>query len=521
MIAWCGRNLVAPLGRWLEDGLLGATLFILVVSEALSGLAIWDFGEFWVNRAADAVHVGTQQYWAPPEKGQGRVVTILIGDSAYESDFLQSSPLDRKTAATLIRNISGENARATLVVDLDFSPRGDTTAEADQKLLDDELKKLGRRLVLMTPDRVTTHDVAARKLDWVRQLCDAGVRFGSPLISLRYGVVNPRFAPQGTLAATAYRDLAGTPSDPCGLARGLSPELSLLFWETLGYGPEEDKTAGPASTLRPEYFASGNTRVLNTVGEVRGMDALRGADYIVLGGGWGPDDRHLTAAGGEHYGAEVHAARLHSLIHRATEPPFLFTALLGVVLVGGLALPSAQWTLREHFVEFERYRTSRQRLHPEGCRPEGCRPEESGRYFLTATLWLLAFFVLLIFWIALLFLLNTVAVQRFSCRFEISNLVFAFVTGLFVMAPRTYRNALEGNGLAARNNAEKHDGAGPCRVILDRFWCALHAHWRSIVHGWSQLCRLDISGGLANLFGIALSILFFSWAGFVLLRDFF
>lgn len=224
LVAKLISSFVTFIAKQVEQGTIGTTLFVFVAIELLSGLAVWDFGEFWVNRVADTASVVV----AATDKSKKKVVTLLITDESYENDFRQTSPLNRKTMAALIRDVGDTAPHATLLVDLDLSPRSDVIPPEAQEYLDEVLVTLGHRVVLITPDRAMTAAVAWDKIAWVRKMCGAGVRLGSPLIRTRYGAVDPEFDTQGTLANTAV--FAG-PAAPCEVAGMMTPEIAPLFWD--------------------------------------------------------------------------------------------------------------------------------------------------------------------------------------------------------------------------------------------------------------------------------------------------
>jgi len=503
------NTLISRVVTWIaeqvEQSTIGTTLFIFVAIELLSGLAIWDFGEFWVKRVADTASVV-----AAPTKTKKKVVTLLISDEAYENDFRQTSPLNRMTMAELIRDVGDKAPHATLLVDLDLSPRSDAIPPEEQRYLDEVLGTLGHRLVLMTPDRAMTAAVAWDKVEWVRKMCGAGVRFGSPLIRTRYGAVDPEFDPQGTLARTAA--FAG-PAAPCGVAGVMTPEIAPLFWDATGYSPADDVNPHKKHPLRSEYFSSGNTVNLTSAKAAKSLHALSGADYVVLGGGWGLDDVFVTAAG-DRYGAEVHAAKLYSIIHPIRSPIFALNAFLGLILVAWGAPKCLEPPLKKHFHAFGEYQKQ--------CFANvNCDSGSTGKVFLSASFWLALFLVSTFLFILALFLINIFVINLLSYDIAVTKMVFALLIGLFVSTPSVYR------GVCAAGRAEpsKHSaGAETEQASLKEIWLksmrVVASIFKTMRQGCNDLLNKSVFSGLANILGGLLLFLYVGYTVYLMAKDF-
>jgi len=525
-----------PSGLWtwlakqVEQSTLGTTLFIFVAMELLSGLVIWDFGEFWVNSVADTADFEFHQTFPLTDKGGVQVTTLLIGDKAYEDDFSQTSPLNRVTLGKLIRDISEKSPHAALLVDLDLSPREAIPPE-QQKFLDEVLRSLGHRLVLITPDKAMTPAAAWPKVEWIQKLCGAGVQFGSPAILTRYGTVDPEFSTQGTLAgmAAAPVNRESIPATPCDLSAKMAPTISPLFWDASGYAQEEDRNEGRKIQLRSEYFSSGNALTLNSVKDVENMHALARADYIVLGGGWGADDVFVTIAG-DRYGAEVHAARLYSVENPVRGPIFPINAILGVLVVGVVAQLMIKPPLRKHFEYFGKYQTTRQCATGNVCgfsesgKGFSLASLESGQNFLLASSWLAVFLLAVLSCLLLLLAINTIVVHLLNYDIGVANMVFALVIGLFISTPRIYRSVSGGAGQTSQGTEQKgeHKKNSSHKAIVDRFRYALQVNLATIKHGAEQIRHGSIRSGLANFTGGILSLAFyFIYTFWLMLRDLF
>jgi len=493
-------RMAKPVSPLVKQNTIGTTLFIFVVIELLSGLAVWDFGEFWVKRVADSFSVAV----APIDETNRAVVPLLISDEAYENDFRQTSPLNRMTMAGLIRDVGAKAPHATLLIDLDLSPRSDAIPPEEQRYLDEELGKLGPRLVLITPDRAMTAAVAWDKVAWVRKMCGAGVRFGSPLIRTRYGAVDPEFDPQGTLARTAA--FAG-PAAPCEVAGMMTPEMAPLFWDATGYNPAEDGDPDKKHQLQSEYFSSGNMVNLTSVKAAKSLHALSEADYVVLGGGWGLDDVFVTAAG-DRYGAEVHAATLYSIIHPIRPPIFALNAFLGLFLVAWLAPKWLDPPLKKHFHYFGEYQKQ--------CfANESCDSGNTGKLFLGASFWLLLFLVSTVFFVLLLFLINTFVVYLFSYDIAVAKIVFALLIGLFVSTPSVYR------GVCAAAAAGPNNHGIALEAGQASFKRAAASIIKTMDHGLDELGKKSVLSGLANILGGISLLSYIGYTICLLARDFF
>lgn len=253
---------------------------------------------------------------------------------------------------------------------------------------------------------------------------------------------------------------------------------------------------------------------LTSAKTAKSLQALSGADYVVLGGGWGPDDVFVTAAG-DRYGAEVHAARLYSIIHPISPPIFVLNAFLGLFLVAVLAPICLEPPLKKHFHAFGEYQKQ--------CfANDSCDPGNTGKLFLGAGFWLALFLGGVVVSILALFAINFFVIGLLSYDIAVEKMVFALLIGLFVSTPSVYR------GVCAATTAEsgKHSiGVETEQALFKNIWLKFMRVAASIsktmCHGFRELRNKLILSGLANILGGISIIFYIGYTAYLMAKDFF
>jgi hypothetical protein len=266
---------------------------------------------------------------------------VLIDDQLFRLAFNHSRPLDRGQLAKLIESLHLAAPEAQLIVDLDLSPL-DAELLKDRQDLNRVLDRLGNKAVLLLPD--DAHDesrgceaadyanqtAACKRLLWVLERCTAQARFAVADIRHEFGVVASQHKHPFDLAAVAsgYVAKAGADATPslCDMAKvAMDLQVPALLWTqaaTLAQMAEDAKSVAAVS-LRHELLHTLPTAAPRNVSAdcvKRSLDISRPPNgghpsWIVLGGSWGLDDRHMLLSGTAVEpvaGAEVHAAYLVS-----------------------------------------------------------------------------------------------------------------------------------------------------------------------------------------------------------------
>lgn len=256
---------------------------------------------------------------------QPRVVVVAIDDAGYNAFFGGKSPLNRGRVRHLLEVVA-QNAPSAkrVMLDIDVSPG--PVADAWQEPLD---RFMLQRPALWTLPVSQVPDVAGASEHrlWQKMLCDAGVRFGHPLVPNEFGYPKLTHQYRGNLTEAA---LSAEPV--CGEAL---PKLALA-----------------PKPLSPGFLSAG--MVVPFSGDLAELaEVLRAVDpeWVWLGAAWGSTDIFATPFG-DRYGVQVHAASMAGQLEQQRMVPFwaqLLVAWWFVALMTALAthwMPKVQAWMR-------------------------------------------------------------------------------------------------------------------------------------------------------------------------------
>ncbi|MGH8499850.1 MAG: CHASE2 domain-containing protein, partial [Methylococcales bacterium] len=146
-------------------------------------------------------------------------VVLGIGDSYYEKEFNQASPLSRRELKKIIGRIAESRPRV-VAIDLDLSPgpcpetknQGSDCTINDYTVEESELynyllmeKPRDVRIVLQLPFPVYDKDLRNRKLEWMNSLCEKGIEFGRVSIDSEFGMATRIRRGPDRLSCSVYR----------------------------------------------------------------------------------------------------------------------------------------------------------------------------------------------------------------------------------------------------------------------------------------------------------------------------
>jgi hypothetical protein len=269
----------------------------------------------------DAVMLNVVATEAPNEQLPPRSLPklVLIDAQAYADYFRARSPLDRDTLGRVIDELLSTRPSA-LMVDLQLEPGPD---EVLPRPLDGLLaaaaqpqgERAAVRITLPLPV-LRTPAVDARSMQWMRQLCAAGVHFGSAELRSHFGSVvrldqDPLALAQVARAPSReeshgehHRHGDSAPASLCSLARqGATLEVT---WSMLRSTADHRRSAPLAPVLVKHLDA---TQLPWRPGQTAAQ--LTAGANVVLGGAYDSQDRFVTSALPESVpGALVHASAL-------------------------------------------------------------------------------------------------------------------------------------------------------------------------------------------------------------------
>lgn len=459
------------LALWLDRALtvarrhLGASALVasvvVLVSGQLEGLDAWSF------RVASAV-VSSYGTRIPVEPPVELPAVLLISDSLYESEYAQTSPLDRHLLAKYLGEIILHHPRA-LIVDLDLSPTRPGVDKGQQEL-DQVLINAAKdhiEIVLMTPFPKETEALKKAKFDWMNSLCKRGLNFGLPLLRSQHGVVLRFDRNVPTIAKVLHRKLSHESEDaeePCTTIQG-GVEKAIFLDPNFIYSSNSDSQH--LVFFNSKFFEQGVQLVhhFNGIADIAAMPIRN--RVVVLGGGYGEDDKHLSLAGNI-YGAVLHAAEYASRVMPVKEAlPHWIMFLLIEIPLGALLIGPALHMLWHRFY--------------------ACISDRQGADATVAygrgLLWLLVFLafnvmVLLFSMAIMVYILRTGSILHLHLIW-CGMLVDAIVSNKSV-AVETARASIKGHGF---------DGNSSCK---DLSWANLLKKWARIVRCHGSRLRMGL-----------------------------
>jgi hypothetical protein len=286
---------------------------------------------------------------------------VLIDDVTYADTFALQSPLDRAALGRVLQDALSARPR-TLLVDLQVEPSAseDMPRPLDTLLADaarGSAGHAGTHVVLPLPAR-RTPALDQRSLQWMRQMCEAGVQFGSADVRSHFGTVVRLDQDQLSIAQVAQTAPVASADEAapslCALARqGAALEV---IWALL----KDTQHHGKTTPLSPAVVKQLQRDALSWRPDTTAarLQAQPGGT-IVVGGSYDPQDRFVTSAMPDPVpGALVHAsavapAKLGSSHAGAWVLDVFLGTALGVLFaaawrcVGRHSLETDQWRWRD------------------------------------------------------------------------------------------------------------------------------------------------------------------------------
>lgn len=324
-------------GRWLA-GFRHHLLVALIVASVV-GVLHGSGALGWLD-AVMLSFAGSAQSESPTRSAEfARRETMpliwTIGQALYESEFHQTSPLDRRKLARLIGAIPTDRAGAPtmLVLDLDVSPVPGDAAKSAQQELDQVLHKLataGTRLLIPLPGRTETRELQQLKLQWLQRVCSWKNSDGTPTVTLALPYIKEHF---GRVIQFQHEQLAlGNVAANPTLAEHLCPSVASLF-DALVLPQSE----GPLGPFNARFFT--HLPQHRVVAETLAPAIDFAGRTVFLGGAYDDKDRFLTPLAGTD--RRIEGVAVHAAIWFSTKYPvdvwqglraFLLDILLGLLI---------------------------------------------------------------------------------------------------------------------------------------------------------------------------------------------
>lgn len=278
--------------------------------------------------------------------GEQPIAVVMIGDRYFESEFQQSSPLNRNELAHVVAQIEAGVATVdapVVAIDFDLSPAAqpDAAQRQAQASLDAALLSLARRatVVLLCPF-AATEGLREAQLGWARALAaQAGpgrIVFVRPDLLVQAGAVLSYAVDSPTLGRVAGDAALGGP-------RGAGGALPAPLQACMQAVP-------PSPKLAKINFSGYHAYRSIEIERATPLAALLQTEpprLVFLGGSYAlAADEFSSAAGERLRGVEMHAAVAYSRIAPVGPVPALIDPLLQytvVLLVALAAKRSARW----------------------------------------------------------------------------------------------------------------------------------------------------------------------------------
>lgn len=256
---------------------------------------------------------------------------ILLTDLSYESDFNQSSPLDRKKLAEMFKNILERKPRV-MAVDLDISPR-EQKAEGQNNLdnlLKDKKNKYETKIILITPMPVLSEKMVKAKAAWMKELCDAGVTFAYPDVHSHLGAVTKYMKSAWTLGNEAH--LANGDDAHNNVCNRLLKSKEDTFLRKNGENRYSLFDRDDLFSINARSYQ--NTKVI-LVFDLKNTDwnQIENCDVVFVGGSYGVGDEYNTPSQKHTAGVIIHAATFYTQGNRVVNT-WLWVGYLIDIIIG-------------------------------------------------------------------------------------------------------------------------------------------------------------------------------------------
>lgn len=285
-----------------------------------------------------------------PPTGPAPPHTVLIDAKTYAERFHLQSPLSRERLTPILEDIFAAHPKA-LLIDLQLEP---TWGESTLRPLDSLLTKMAasgqtQRTAVLLPIPVSrTTELDVQSLRWMRQMCDAGIEFGSAQIREHFGVAVRYDKTPQTLAAMLARHKPATgdmhtPHSSDHAQTTLKVDTVCQLAQITNSLTKLRASIQPASValnrtapLSPKSVAIANA-AQQPWEERTTRETLRTAmpELVVLGGAYEESDTFYVFGESKAVsGAVLHAAIAEGWgdVHNLHAPAWWFDALFGTVL---------------------------------------------------------------------------------------------------------------------------------------------------------------------------------------------
>ena len=374
-------------------------------------------------------------------KGQSNKVVstavVLIDNEAFEGVFNQRSPLNKAILADLLQKISAKSPKV-VAIDIDVSPARDNKEEVlAQNKLDQLLELLAAKgigIVLVNPLPVADDQLRSIKYQWMSKLCQVGVRFAYPNISLSQGVAlrySPDYLSLGVVASQVAKDreIKG-PNSPCNIvSQGLQRAtfLDATFGEVATHHSVDFSKMLPVFPDVIKSIANSSYRWLGDSKDT--LDSIPQQAVVFVGGGFDPRDNFLTVQGiepGVIFHASVQATDALGVRKLSTILAFIFNFVLGVV--AGYLFNWA-WTRQNQSMLSK-------------SKAEG----NNWFKYLKARGWLFINIAILLSWVGVLFSLTASLLKA-----QLWANPIAMIIGVFIKTMTSSRKGLDGQSLISKH----------------------------------------------------------------------
>ncbi|VAX16088.1 hypothetical protein MNBD_NITROSPINAE02-81 [hydrothermal vent metagenome] len=336
-----------------------ASLFVASATFLITERGFFEFPEYLT---LSMISVGEGRSEPRANNGPIPLKVVLITDLSYESDFNQSSPLDRKKLKEMFEGILERKPRV-LAVDLDLSPSGNLTNDQTDldNLLKNYQKKEGANIVLISPMPVVSPSLLSEKVAWMKEMCDAQITFAYPDVYSHLDVVMKYMEFTPTLGNEAFRlsKLDKTDGDEEGKAKNNYVHSSVCdrllkrnddnFLRKNGENRYENLTQKELLNLKVINSKSYSDMRIIHVLDLNRIDWERNIsndDIIFVGGSWGLRDKYITPAIRDIPGAFIHAATFYSNLNPVSDikplQGFIVDFIIGMAL-GIIFLKTYNW----------------------------------------------------------------------------------------------------------------------------------------------------------------------------------
>jgi hypothetical protein len=253
-------------------------------------------------------------------------IAVLITNKLFEKGFNSKTPLDKDKIAYFIEEIIKQSPKS-IIFDLDISPDYNFGAKEQQSKtkLYELLKNNSSNVDIVLPFAFFSQTIENQNLkyNWVKEMCNANIKFAFPLLTNEIGSVSQYFEDPYHVSLILNNQIRK--EDLCDYTKNNKYQIEDII--------NIFKVQSKSYTKKPINYQKINSSTIN----IDSFEDINKYNFnnkvIFLGGSYGFGDSYLTPYG-DKYGVEILNAIYYSLNHSIEKSNVYLTLIIYDIIMG-------------------------------------------------------------------------------------------------------------------------------------------------------------------------------------------